>query len=142
MIRARITSFAEIEKEIARRVSLVPDALAIKAREIIRENSAKGDDIKGHKMKPYSPEYKKWRSKHGLPTEPPNLRSTGHLLDNLKTETQGMKSSVRPSAVDTIIAEGNMRRRKFFPETDSDLQQDFIKRIEAAGERAITNGSK
>ncbi len=142
MIRSRINSFAEVEKEINRLIALVPEAMATEAKQIIRDNSAAGVDIKGQKMIPYTAAYKKWRANHGLSSEPVTLSSTGHLLDNLKTETQGMKSSVRPSAVDTIIAEGNMRTRKFFPEIDSDLMPEFNNRIVKAGEKAITDASK
>lgn len=137
MISARISSFAEVEKEIQRRVARVPAAVAREAGNIIRDNSAAGKDIKGERLSKYSKGYEKFRSAHGLTTEPPDLRATGQLLDNQIGRVNGMKSSIQPSASDRQIAEGNMKYRKFYPETDADILPYFEDRIVKAAEAAI-----
>lgn len=138
MIRVTINSFAEVEAELKRRALRVPGALATEAKKIIVTNSAAGVDIKGHKMVDYTLAYKKWKERHGLAGAPANLRVTDHLLDFQKIEVHGLRSSLRPSVTDTLIAEGNMRYRKFYPETDSDVTPDFLAQIALAGEAAMS----
>lgn len=140
MIGFRISDFAEVEAEVMRRASFVPQAVATEASRIISDNSAAGKDIKGRKFLPYSKEYKKFRSKHGLSNEPPNLRVSGHLLDLQKTRVEGMKSSVAPSATDTLIAEGLNYKYQFYPEQDDDILPSFNGRIVKAGEEAMSAG--
>lgn len=129
MIGVRINSLSEVEAEIKRRINSVPETAARVAKKIVIDNSAQGNDIKERKMKEYSPAYGKWRSRHGLTSAPSDLRVKGRLLDNQNVKVQGMKSSVEPSPDRKIIAEGNLRYRKFYPETDSDIIPSFEKRI-------------
>lgn len=137
MIRARISSFAGVEREVARRVAAVPRVAASEAARIVRVNASQGNDIKGQKFKEYSPEYKKFRAKHGLPTDPVDLRRTGRLLDEPTIVTNGMQARVKPADNRRLIAEGNMKLRKFYPETDSDITLEFEKQIVTACEQAI-----
>lgn len=129
MIGVRINSLSEVEAEVRRCISSVPLAAATAARKIIQENSDKGDDIKGRKMVKYSSPYEKWRQRHGLTTNPPNLRVRGVLLYSANVKAEGMRSSLEPSPDRRIIAEGNLRYRKFYPESDADVQQAFINKI-------------
>lgn len=137
MISARISSFAEVEKEVLRRVARVPAAVAREAGNIIRDNSAAGKDIKGNRLSKYSKGYEKFRAANGLPSEPADLRVTGQLLDNQIGRVSGNRSSIQPSASDRQIAEGNMKHRKFYPETDADILPYFEDRIVKAAEAAI-----
>lgn len=139
MFRGSVSSFAEVQKAIDEAVKRIPLAVATEARQIIIDNSAKGDDIKGQKMIKYSEPYKKWRAKHGLTTDPVNLRKEGKLLDDTTIVSAGNKSRLKPADNRRVIAEGIMKLRKFYPETDTDITPDFIKRIEQAGEKAIEN---
>lgn len=137
MIRASVSSFSEVEREVSRRIAAVPRVAATEAARIMRVNADKGEDIKGQKMKGYSDAYKKFRAKHGLSTEPANLRVTGTLLDKPTVVTNGMQSRVKPADNRRIIAEGNQRYRKLYPETDSDVTPEFEKQIVTACESAI-----
>jgi hypothetical protein len=67
------------------------------------------------------------------------LRSEGKLLDDQTIVSAGNKSRLKPSDNRRIIAEGIMNKRKFYPEIETDITPDFIKRIEIAGEKAIEN---
>lgn len=137
MIRATIKSFEGIEREVLRRVAAVPRVAASEAARIVRANSSEGKDIKGQKFKEYSPEYKKFRAKHGLPTDPVDLRRTGRLLDSPTIVAQGQQSRVKPADNRRVIAEALMSKRKFYPETASDITPDFEKKIVTACESAI-----
>jgi len=138
MISLKISSFAEVEREIMRRVEAVPEAVATEAKKIIQDNSAAGDDIKGRKMKKYSKPYEEWRAKHGLPAEPVTLRVKGNLLDRQKVTATGMKSSLTPYPDDLQKAEGIMKDRKFYPENESDILPSFNARLAKAGEDAMS----
>ena len=137
MLSGRISSLAEVEREVMKRVKAVPRVAASEAARIIRENADKGDDIKGQKFKEYTPEYKKFRAKHGLTTDPVNLRVTGTLLDKPTIVVNGMQARVKPPDNRRIIAEGLSNKRKFYPEQDSDFAPDFEKKIVTACEQAI-----
>lgn len=137
MISARISDFSEIQKEIDRKVARVPAAVAREAGNIIRDNSAAGKDIKGERLSGYSKGYESFRAKHGLTTDPADLRVTGQLLDNQIGRVNGMKSSIQPSASDRQIAEGISKIRKFYPETDADILPYFEERLVKAAERAL-----
>jgi hypothetical protein len=137
MIRVRVSSFVELEKEIQRATRNVPKAAAEGAANYIREQADAGQDVKGKKFEPYSDAYKKFRQKNGLSTDPPNLRVTGHLLDRRVTKSGDKKSSLFPSASDRLKAEGLMKKRMFYPETDSDITTDLENRVVKAGEKVI-----
>lgn len=138
MIRARISGLKELEAEIKKRAEQIPQVVANEAKTIIIENSEQGIDIEGKRMKEYTPAYKALKAKHGLPTSPPDLRSTGHLLDRQKVTANSKKSSIRPSVTDTLIAEGNMKHRKFYPEVETDFRT-HIPRIIKVSEKAISD---
>jgi hypothetical protein len=137
MIRANVGTFKEVEREVMKRVAAIPRVAAMEAARIIRENASEGYDIKGEKMKEYSPEYKKFRAKHGLSSEPVDLRRTGVLLDNPTVVVNGQQARVKPADNRRVIAEGLMRTRKFYPEKDSDFTPEFDKKIVTACESAI-----
>ena len=144
MIRARIGSLSELEAEILRRAASVPKAVAEEGALIIRENSAAGKDIKGQKMAPYSEQYKAFRAKHGLPTEPVDLRKEGTLLDKMTTtatNAANSKSSIEPAPERMIVAEAIMKSRLFYPVTDSDILPYFTDRLAIAGEKVMNERS-
>lgn len=138
MISARVSSFATLEAEIQRRVKSLSAVAAVVTKKIIQDNSAKGVDFRGQKMVEYSPAYKLFRAKHGLATNPVNLRVKGNLLDKAKIVANGMKSSLEPSSDRTLIAEGNIRSRKFYPENDSDIVPSFEKALVTKLEKVIS----
>lgn len=137
MIRARVSGFEELEREIQRATRNVPKAAAEGAANYIREQAEAGKDVKGQTFEPYSDAYKKFRERNGLTTSPPNLRVTGHLLDRRVTKSSDKRSSLFPSTSDRLKAEGLMKKRMFYPETDSDVTTDLENRVVKAAEQSI-----
>ena len=137
MIRVRVPSLAELEREIQRATRNVPKAAAEGAANYMREQAEAGEDIKGKKFEPYSDAYKKFRQKNGLSTDPPNLRVTGHLLDRRVTKSSSNKSSVFPSSSDRLKAEGIMKKRMLYPETNTDVTAELESRVVKAAEQSI-----
>jgi hypothetical protein len=62
-----------------------------KQKQRIKERTAQGVDVNGQAFAPYSNRYAKIRAKRGLRVSPPDLRSSGGLLDSMETEVLNEK---------------------------------------------------
>lgn len=119
----------------------VAPAMANELKQVVIEHAQQGKDIMRRSFEPYTPAYKKFREAHGLSGSPVDLRTNGKLprtpagqglLDGQKV--QGNK--LLPGRHNKI-AQGLMRKRKFYPENGVGLVRDDMARLIAKGERAL-----
>jgi hypothetical protein len=111
-------------------------AMAAELKQAMVDNSKASKDIFGAPLKKYTPQYEKFRAKHGLSTTP-DLRVTGKMLDDATVGIIAGAGHVSPDAANRKKAEGNQKYRKFYPETDSDIKGALLDRLKTAGERAF-----
>lgn len=126
-VSTQTTGKAEVLKTLAGLEHLVDEQLLQRigflAELLIKQRTAKGQDVQGNFFRGYSDKYKIFRQDKGRGTSP-NLFFSGKMLGAMTHKTEN-GDTVRIFFADTqqaAKASGNQRRREFFGLSADDLE--------------------
>jgi hypothetical protein len=110
-------------------------AMTRELKQIIKDNSDRLIGIDGRKNKKLTPGYEAFKRRMGLYPQPDFRGVTGSFLDNAIAG----KDKLTPHPSDAKKAEGLMRKRKPYPQKESDIAKKSMKILERSAEKAASD---